>query len=170
VRLYFVNHVLNRLPSHCLRLALYRSLAGFVLDENATVGLGTRFDAIRGLEIRRDSTINARCRIDTRGGVFIAENVSISEECIILTADHDPRSASLAGRTRPVRIGRDVWIGTRAMILPGVSIGEAAVVAAGAVVTKNVNPREIVAGVPARVIGMRHATGGYSAKYRRFFQ
>src|SRR5204862_1239600 len=113
------------------------------------------FDTQGGFRMGDHSTINEECRIDNRGGITIGNNVSISAQVCILTADHDPQSQTFAGRERAVRIDDHVFIGTRAMILPGVTIGRGAVVAAGAVVTKEVPPLAIVTGSPAKEIGRR---------------
>ena len=128
------------------------------------------FDAARGLSIGKDSVINARCRLDTRGGIHIGNAVSISQEVIILTADHDADSTDFAGRNRKVVIEDYVWIGTRAMILPGVNIGRGAIVAAGAVVSKDVEPFTVVAGVPAQCIKKRRQDINYRINYHRLFQ
>ena len=92
----------------------------------------------RGFRIGKSSVINQKCRIDTRGGVTIGDNVSISAEVCILTADHDLANPKFDGRTKPVTIEDYAFIGTRAMILAGVTVGRGAAVAAGAVVTRNV--------------------------------
>ena len=101
--------------------------------------------------------------------ITIGKNVSISPEVHIITADHDISTDDIGGRERPVTIGDFVFVGSRATILPGVDIGEGAVVAAGAVVTKSVGPREIVAGIPARKIAMRTAKFAYNTKVVRHF-
>ena len=88
---------------------------------------------------------------------------------MIVTADHDVQDAACAGRTRPVRIGPRAFVGSRATILPGVTIGEASVVCAGAVVTRDVEPFDIVAGVPARRVGRRVTDLRYEASYARWF-
>jgi maltose O-acetyltransferase len=75
----------------------------------------------------------------------------------ILTAQHRIDSPDFALVTKPVVIGDNVWIGMRATILPGTTIGRGAVVAAGAVVTGSIPPLTVVAGVPARPIGGRAA-------------
>ena len=89
----------------------------------------------------------------------MGSNVSIGPEATILTLGHDPRSAAFADRGGDVVIGDRVWIGYRAIILPGVTIGEGAVVGAGALVTKDVEPYVIVVGNPARKIGERAVEG-----------
>jgi acetyltransferase-like isoleucine patch superfamily enzyme len=134
-----------------------------------SVHLDSSFDTLGNFQLGESSTINRGCRLDNRGGITIGENVSISEDVIILTGDHDSSSFDFAGRARPVTIEKYVWIGTRAMVLPGVTIGEGAIVAAGSVVTKNVPSYTIVAGVPARSIGVRRKDLKYSTAYRRLF-
>ena len=131
--------------------------------------MGAQFDTKGDFKLGDNSTINQDCRLDNRGGLEIGNNVSISANVCVLTADHDPQSADFAGRNRQVRIADYVFVGTRAMILPGVTIGRGAVVAAGAVVTKNVAERSIVAGCPAKEIGTRQADLNYEINYGRFF-
>lgn len=114
--------------------------------------------------------INEKCRIDTRGGVAIGDNVSISSDVIILTADHDPDSADFTGRCKSVTERDRVWIGTRVIILPGVAFSEGCAVAAGAVVTKSVPSFAIVGGVPAKILRMRSKDLKYSLNYFRLFQ
>ena len=115
------------------------------------------------------SVVNQKCRIDTRSGVEIGDNVGIAAEACILTADHDPQAPDCGGRVAPVRIEDYVVVGTRAMILRGVTIGRGAVVAAGAIVTRNVAPFSIVAGTPARQIGVRNENLNYEINYDRLF-
>jgi acetyltransferase-like isoleucine patch superfamily enzyme len=97
----------------------------------------------------------------------VGRNVSISAEVQVLTGDHDLHAPTFEGRTRSVVIGNYVFIGTRALILPGVSIGDGAAVGAGSVVTKNVPPGFIVAGAPARQVGLRSGPFEYSTTYER---
>lgn len=94
--------------------------------------------------------------------------MSISPSVAILTAEHDVQSKSFAGVEAPVAIGDYVFIGTGAMIMPGVTLGDGAIVAAGAVVTHDVGPYTIVGGVPARPIGKRTRDLDYRVDYRRF--
>nr|WP_317044482.1 acyltransferase [Hymenobacter crusticola] len=142
----------------------------FTIGDRSSVFMHCNFDCTKGLVIGSDSVINAKCRLDTRGGIIIGDKVSISQEVVILTADHDANASDFAGRDRMVTIKDYVWIGTRAMILPGVTIGRGAVIAAGAVVTKDVAPFSIVAGVPARLTKMRANQLEYSPNYERLFQ
>jgi maltose O-acetyltransferase len=114
--------------------------------------------------------INANCRLDTRGAINIGNSVSISNEVMILTADHDMDDRSFIGRNRPVVIEDYAWIGSRAILLPGVTIGKGAVVAAGSVVAKDVSPYMVVGGVPAKVIRQRSQDLDYRHDYFRKFQ
>jgi maltose O-acetyltransferase len=103
-------------------------------------------------------TINENCSLQ---GCEIGDDALIAPWCYVVTRNHRfddleiPISAQGYGEERPPRIGRDVWIGARVMLLPGISVGDGAIVAAGAVVTRDVPPRAIVAGVPARVLRYR---------------
>jgi acetyltransferase-like isoleucine patch superfamily enzyme len=126
-------------------------------------------DTKGNLKIGKNSVINQKCRLDNRGDIAIGNNVSISSEVCILTADHDLQNPKFNGRVRPVKIEDYVFIGTRAMILPGVTLGKGSAVAAGAVVTKDVPPFVIVAGVPAKPIGNRPKNLDYSCYYPRLF-
>lgn len=107
------------------------------------------------ISVGHHTIINRKCVIDGRGGVTIGDNVDIAQEANIWTAQHDYNSPVYHTNCLPVKIGDYVWIATRATILPGVTIGRGAVVAAGAIVTKDVPELSIVAGVPAKVIGKR---------------
>jgi len=91
------------------------------------------------------------------GGVTIGKNSLIASHVAITSSTHDYSVTPIRSKRidKPVNIGSDVWIGSGAIILPGISIGDGAVIGAGAVVTKNVAEREIVAGVPAKVIKHR---------------
>jgi maltose O-acetyltransferase len=142
---------------------------GFEIGTHSAIFMDAWFDCKRGFRMGRHSVINQGCRIDPRGGVEIGDNVSISAEVCILTADHDPQSPDFSGRSAPVHIEDHVFIGTRAMILRGVTIGRGAVVAAAAVVTRDVEPFSIVTGCPARKTGARQADLHYTINYNRLF-
>jgi acetyltransferase-like isoleucine patch superfamily enzyme len=88
----------------------------------------------------------------------------------IWTLEHDPQDPNYAAVGGAVIIEDFVWISCRAIILPGVTVGEGAVVAAGAVVTKDVEPFSIVGGVPAKVIGVRNRNLTYKLNFHKSFQ
>jgi len=103
--------------------------------------------------------INSGVTILAQGGVTIGEYTMIAPGVTIVSVNHDyaksGREAWDKQIKKPVTIGRDVWLATGATVLAGVTVGDGAVVAAGSVVTKDVPPHTVVAGVPARVIKTR---------------
>lgn len=102
------------------------------------------------------SSINKHVLLDGRGGeLIIGNNVDIAQETNIWTLQHDYNDPMYKAVGKPVIIEDYVWIASRATILPGVKIGRGAVVASCAVVTKDIPPLAVVAGVPAKVIGYR---------------
>jgi maltose O-acetyltransferase len=166
--LYIANYWIASIPSHHFRLMFYRHLMGFGIADDASILMGAQFDAKGNFSLGRASTINRNCRLDTRGGISIGDNVIVADDVSILTADHDIRNG-WGGRQRPVSIADFVFLGTGCMILPGVNIGRGAVVGAGAIVTKDVPEWTIVAGNPARPIGTRTVFTAYTTRYRRLF-
>jgi acetyltransferase-like isoleucine patch superfamily enzyme len=167
--LYLTNHLVNHLPFHWLRLSFYRNIMKFEIGKNSNIFLNTWFDSKTNFKMGENSVINQKCRLDNRGYITIGNNVSISAEVCILTTDHDLHSCNFMTRIRPVNIEDYVFIGTRATILPGVTLGKGSAVAVGAVVTKSIPPLTIVAGVPAKSIGSRPSELDYSASYPRLF-
>jgi maltose O-acetyltransferase len=109
----------------------------------------------RRVSIGNGTVINQKCLIYTSGGLVIGSNVSISAEVALITGTHDINDPEFPSDYRPIVIDDFAWIGTRAMILQGVTIGQGAVVMAGAVVTKDVEPFAVVGGVPAKPITER---------------
>jgi acetyltransferase-like isoleucine patch superfamily enzyme len=108
----------------------------------------------RNLEIGDNCAIG-RVMIQLHDRVEIGNNVVINDGVRILTGSHNVHSPDWELVTSPVTIGDFVWIATGSLVLPGVVLGRGSVVAAGAVVSRSVAPLEIVAGNPARAIGMR---------------
>jgi acetyltransferase-like isoleucine patch superfamily enzyme len=128
----------------------------YVCEAKTGVQMGCRFLNGRKVFLGERNVINFGCLLDGRKfQIRTGSNVSIGPEATILTLGHDPRSPVFADQGGDVVIGDRVWIGYRALVLPEVTIGEGAVVGAGAVVTKNVEPFAIVVGNPARKVGVR---------------
>ena len=110
-------------------------------------------DCGKNIKIGRRVFINAGCQFQDQGGIEIGDDVLIGPQTIIATLNHDPDPEKRGGMfAKSVKIGNKAWLGARVTICPGVTIGDGAIVAAGAVVTKDVPPRTVVAGVPAKVI------------------
>ena len=105
------------------------------------------------IHIGKDVFINEGCCFQDHGGIWIGDGSLIGQQVVMATLDHDLDPAHRQDMfPGPIRIGRNVWVGAHATILRNVTIGDGAVVAAGAVVTKDVPPNTVVAGVPARVV------------------
>ena len=167
---YFYRTWIMQVPFYAIRLF-------FIKKTVARVGRGCFF--AMGVETRRGKNIaignhciiNKNVLLDGRGGTLtLGDNVDIAQEVNIWTLSHDPHDDFHTTRGANVRIEDFVWIASRATILPGVRLGRGAVVAAGSIVTKDVPPMSIVAGVPAKVIGQRTSQLSYTLDYRPWFR
>ena len=142
-------------PFHHFRRFCYR-LAGVKIGEASTIHMWANFFEPRGVEIGRDTIVGDHCFLDGRDRLKIGNHVDIASQVLIYNSEHDINADDFRAITAPIEIGDWVFVGPRAIILPGVKIGEGAVIAAGAVVTKEVAPFKIVGGVPAKEIGERN--------------
>jgi maltose O-acetyltransferase len=156
------------IPSHTLRRALYRGVFRVKMGRGSTFHRHCRFYRPQGVQIGADTIINRGVLLDGRWQITIGDHVSVSEGAMLITLDHNPDSPSFAEQGGPVVVGDYAFIGTRAIIMPAVTIGEGAVVAAGAVVTNDVPPYHIVGGVPARFIRERARGLHYEIRYAKF--
>ncbi len=130
-------------------------LSGVSLGRGSKLHCGCWFYNPSGVKIGEGSIIGYRTFLDGRAPLLIGKQVDIASEVMIYNSEHDLEAADMRVREEGVEIGDYVFIGPRAIILPGVKIGKGAVVGAGAVVTKDVAPLSIVGGVPAKEIGKR---------------
>lgn len=117
----------------------------------------------------QNTVINFGCYLDNRRGIYIGNNVGIAHNTKIYTLGHDLNDPMFSTKGAPVHIGDDVFIFSNAMVMPGVTIGEGAIVLAGSVVTKDVEPWAIVGGNPAKKIRERNRDVGYKQIYRYWF-
>ena len=120
-------------------------------------------------------TIQSGTVINSYGGLHVGENTGIGYNCVIFTALHRYRNANTIPfdnvcELKPVIIREFVWIGANVKILPGIEIGEGAIIGMGAVLTKNVPPLSIVIGNPAEVIGHRSKEHYYNCKEKEAFE
>lgn len=162
---YSYNYLISSLPSRRLRMAYLRAYLAAIGTETS-VQMGCRFLNGRKVFLGDRNVINFGCLFDGRHyKIQTGSDVSIGPEAAILTLGHDPQSPEFANKGGDVIIGDHVWIAYRAIILPGITIGEGAVVGAGSVVTKDVEPYMIVAGNPAQVIKKRTADLSYALNY-----
>jgi maltose O-acetyltransferase len=134
---------------HSIRHFCYRNFYKVKLPKSSIIYTGCRFFAPWGISLGNNSIIGDHCFLDGRHGLKIGNNVNIGGDVMIFTREHDITSPTFEGKGAPVTIEDWAYVASRAMILPGVTIGEGAVVAAGAVVTKDVSAWTMVCGIPA---------------------
>lgn len=142
------------LPCHCCRKFFYR-LSGIKIGNGSAIHMWANFFQPKNIEIGEDSIIGDHCFLDGRASIKIGSHTDITSQVLIYNSKHDINDPEFKAIESPVEIGDYVFIGPRAIIMPGIKIGKGAVVAAGAIVTKDIAPFKIVAGVPAKEIGER---------------
>lgn len=149
---------IGHIPSHLFRKLFYM-LAGVKIGKGSVIHMWTNFFEPSGVSIGEDTIIGDHAFLDGRAPLMIGNHVDIASQVLIYNSEHNINEGGFAVVEKmvkePVTIGDYVFIGPRAIILPGVNVGKGAVVGAGAVVTKNVPDFAIVGGVPAKVIGER---------------
>ena len=110
-------------------------------------------DCGKNIFIGKNVFINSGCRFQDQGGIKIGDGVLIGHNVVLATINHDIDPSKRSDmHLAPIVIGNNVWIGANATVLPGVTIGDGAIIAAGAVVTKDVPANVIVGGIPAKII------------------
>ncbi|KXK12259.1 MAG: 2,3,4,5-tetrahydropyridine-2,6-dicarboxylate N-acetyltransferase [Microgenomates bacterium OLB23] len=154
---FFFIHAAGYIPSHQVRLFLYR-LAGMHIGKGSVMHMGASFHNPGNIRIGEDTIVGEGAVLDGRHNLTIGNHVAIASEVMIYNAEHDIHKDDFSPIMEPVVIEDYVFIGPRAIILPGVTIHKGAVVAAGAVVTKDIASNTIAAGVPAKTIGTRKTT------------
>lgn len=146
-------------------------LAGVKIGKGTTIHMGCRFFEPRNVVIGEDTKVGDNAFLDGRAQLLIGNHVDIASQVLIYNSEHDLEKPEFAAIEEPVKIGDYVFVGPRAIILPGVTIGKGAVIAAGAVVTKDVPDFTIVGGVPAKIIGERKIKNlNYKLGRARLFQ
>ena len=170
----FFIHKTKMIPSHRIRNFIYKYILKVKMADKVVIYFNTEIRAPYNLEIGEGSIIGDSCLLDCRNGIKIGKNVNLSIEVHIWTEQHDYRDPNFkcyASSDMGVVIEDMAWIGSNTIILPRVKIGCGAVVCAGAVVTKDVQPYAVVAGIPAKVIATRPQNlvysfnGGHSRYY-----
>ena len=145
------------IPSHHIRRFVYKAL-GAEIGKNVVFHFRTEVRGLHRLKIGDGTIIGDNALLAAQRGRTRGKNVNLSSNVSIYSGAHDHRDPyfrSTPATTRPINIGDRVWIGSNAIILTGVHIGEGAVVCAGCVVTKDVEPYAVVAGVPAKKVNER---------------
>lgn len=182
------------IPSHTIRIFLYRNLFRVRVGKDSSIHWRCEFNQPSGVSIGRNTIIGNDAFLDGRfikrwdkgeigllryfrdfirpkeRPLTIGNNVSIAGEVRIYTMEHDIDDPDFGEIGAPVILDDYVVIGTRVTILPGVHVGKGAVIASGAVVTKDIEPFAVVGGVPAKFIRNRAKDLRYTLKFARLFQ
>ncbi len=133
--------------------ALLARLTGRPIDDTVTVFPPFHTEFGKNLKLGQHVFINLGCRFQDTGGITIGDRTLIGHGSTLTTLNHSIDPARRGDmEPAPIVIGSDVWFGANVTVLPGITIGDGSIVGAGSVVTKDVPPHTIVAGVPARVI------------------
>lgn len=105
------------------------------------------------LHLGKNVFINSGCCFQDQGGIYIGDNTLIGHQVVFATINHDMDPEKRGSMEfKPIHVGKNVWIGAHATILPGVNIGDGAIIGAGAVVNKDIPSNAVAVGVPAKVI------------------
>ena len=132
---------------------LFAKLTNSELNETLSVIPPFNTDFGKNIHIGQRVFINSGCKMQDQGGIYIGNDVLIGHNACLLTLNHEMDPENRADmHPKPIHIEDKVWLGSNVTVLPGVTIGEGAIVAAGAVVTKDVDSNTIVGGVPAKII------------------
>lgn len=133
--------------------AILSELTGREVDDTVTIFPPFYTDYGKNIVFGKHVFINAGCCFQDQGGIVIGDETLIGHKVVFATINHGlDKKERATNYFAPISIGKKVWIGANATILPGVTIGDHAVVAAGAVVNKDVPANAVVGGVPARII------------------
>lgn len=150
-RITFLLNTAYRTPDEVRKLL--SELFGYKVPASLRVFPPFYTDYGKNIKVGEGVFINACCHFQDHGGVTIGDGCQIGHNVVFATLNHElaPERRKIT-RPDPIVLGKNVWVGSNATVLPGVTIGDNAVIAAGAVVTKDVAPDTIVGGVPAKVI------------------
>lgn len=165
---YLTNYLFAYIPIRFVR-KLWLRLLGIKCSFYSYIDLGSYILCPWKLEIGENTHINRKVFLDARGGINIGNCVSISHNVSLISASHDINSKTFDFCCSPIVIEDYVFIGANVTVLKGCTIGKGAVLCTGAVVTKNVEPYTIVAGVPAKEIGKRKKELDYKCNPKSFF-
>lgn len=169
--LYLYNEHISHWPSRRLRRHYLKGMLA-ELGQNTSVLMHVYFMNPKGVHLGNRVAINQYCILDGRvKDLYVGDDVDIGTHTHIWTLQHDPQATrDHATDAGVVYIDHHVWIASRVTILPGVTIGAGAVIATGSVVTKNVPELAVMAGIPARQIGIVDAMPDYKIRFSPFLR
>jgi len=158
------------IPFHYFRILICKLILN-KLGNHSAICRNVELRSPYRITIGNNTSVNKKVLLDGRGGeLIIGNSVDIAQEVNVWTLQHDYNSSEYTAIGKSVIIDDYVWIASRATILPGVHIGRGAVVATCAVVTKDVPPLAIVAGIPAKIIGWREDNMKYKLGDKGWFK
>lgn len=159
----FLNFTKDFFPYPLRNLWLF--MFGIRVHVTSSIHRQCRFFHIGKFSLGRNSTVNFGCYLDNRRGIKIGDNTAIAHDTKIYTLGHNIKSSHLETKGSPVKIGDNVFIFANVLVMPGIEIGDGAIVLPGSVVTKSVDPFTIVGGNPAKFISKRDKKIDYITKY-----
>ena len=163
---YFYNGWLNRFPIHFVRVAYLRKALGLKLGDFCFIHMGARFNG--NIEIGDHTVIGRNCVFI--GEISIGNNVSITAETYIFTTSHILDSPTFSCFDKKVVLEDHSWVGARAMIQPGVTMGKGSVLGSNSTATKSIPAYTVFAGTPAKEIGKRKEGMNYDLQYSPYFE
>lgn len=164
----FGNAIWNKLPSRHLRKWFYQML-GAKIGKDCFPSRRVEILLPMGLELGERVAVGWFAELDARAGIKIGNDTNVSSHVKLITGSHDVDDKEYMADFKPIEIGHHCWIGTGAIVLQGVKIGDGAVVAAGAVVTKDIPANEVWGGVPAKYIKKRNINLDYKLGRLQYF-
>jgi len=135
---------------------------GMTVDRTCVIHMFCEIRGPKNITIGKGTVIGHNCVLDGRKGIEIGENVNVSSEAMIWSLQHDYNDPHFKAAGEKVVIHDNAWVSCRSIVLPGREIGQGAVIAAGAVVTKDVPAFKIVGGLPAKIIADRNQDLDYT--------
>ena len=161
---YLLNTFVNKIPFPELRMGLYRS-AGMTVDPTTNIMMHVSVLQAQDISIGPNCIIGPFATLDGRGTMTIGRNVNVAGEVLTIGGHHLVDSPMAEGLLGKIVIEDNAWIAMRAILLPGVTVGEGAYVAAAALVNRDVEPYTLVGGVPARKIRDRSRDIEYTLQH-----
>lgn len=150
------------IPCHFLRKFLYKKVFKLNVNSYSIINYGCEFRRCEKINIGQGTIMGDKCIIDGRKGVNIGKNVNFGTSANVWSMQHEVQSTDFAVKGGKVEIGDRAWISNNVIVLPNVKIGEGAVIAAGAVLTKDAEPYGVYAGIPAKKVGERNKNLTYT--------
>ena len=163
----FLNFSYQLLPNPLRNF--YLRIFGIILGNKSSIHRKCKFFHIGNLKIGQNSVVNWGCYLDNRRGIFIGNNVGIAHNTKIYTLGHDLNDPKFRSKGKPVYIEDNVFIFSNSIIMPGVTIGEGAIILAGSVITKDIEAWTIWGGNPAKKIRDHKRDIDYLSTYRYWF-